>query len=344
MWQAVRWSQAKLIRRALFRKVCQVAVLSRPRSVLTSAGRSVAGRPRRLGMIATAAELVFTVSACSQTPGAGVVVGDVQVPETTIQTDAGQVIDEYSDPSASLGTAGQLDITRAVATNAVRHELVQAAAKANGITVDEAEVNQTLQSIGENKAGVASELKIPQAQVDDFVRDLAVLQALLKKAPEGGTEVDNPSVVVDYVTAANRDEAVTQRAKFLNDPAAMDAAIAAAPTDPSTGSSTAIRGAGASLVKNPGLAASGIFLAEKGDILLIPSSGEQVLVVRVTEATSERQKITSASLPTDSPSAAVDVLSLLLVPYAEQEGVTVNPRYGQWDPRSLQVVPNDFGV
>ena len=157
-------------------------------------------------------------------------------PETTIQTDAGQVIDEYTDPSASLGTAGELDITRAVATNAIRHQLVQAAAKANGITVDEAEVNQTLASIGENTAGVASELKIPQAQVEDFVRDLAVLQALLKAAPEGGTEVDNPSVVVDYVTADNRDQAVQLRAKFLHDPAAMDAAIKSAPTDPSTGS------------------------------------------------------------------------------------------------------------
>jgi hypothetical protein len=295
-------------------------------------------------MIVVATALVLTASACSQPLGAGVVVGDVQVPETTIQDDAGQVIDEYTNPSASLGTAGQLDITRAVATNAIRHQLVQAAAKANGITVDEAEVNQTLQSIGENKAGVASELKIPQAQVDDFVRDLAVLQALLKAAPEGGTEVDNPSVVVDYVTANSRDEAVTLRAKFLNDPAAMDAAIASAPTDPSTGSSTAVKGAAASLVKNPGLASSGIFLAEKGDILLIPSSGEQVLVVRVNEATSERLKITSESLPTDSTTGAIDVLSLLLIPYAEQEGVTVNPRYGQWDPRSLQVVPNDFGV
>ena len=321
-----------------------MAVHSHPRSVLTSAGRVTARRPRRLGVIVAAVVMVLTASACSTTPGAGVVVGDVQVPETTIQTDAGQVIDEYTDPSASLGTAGQLDITRSVATNAIRHELVQAAAKANGITVDEAEVNQTLASIGENKAGVASELKIPQAQVEDFVRDLAVLQALLTAAPAGGTEVDNPSVIVDYVTADSRDEAVQLRAKFLNDPAAMDAAIKSAPTDPSTGSPTAVSGAGASLIKNPGLASSGIFLAGKGDILLIPSSGEQVLVVRVNEVANQRQKITTQSLPTDSTSGAIDILSLLLVPYAEQEGVTVNPRYGQWDPRSLQVVPNDFGV
>ena len=39
-----------------------------------------------------------------------------------------------------------------------------------------------------------------------------------------------------------------------------------------------------------------------------------------------------------------DLGALLLAPYAEQAGVTVNPRLGVWDPLTLQVVPADNGL
>jgi hypothetical protein len=269
------------------------------------------------------------------------VVGDTQVSETTIQTQAAQVLDEHTD-LASLGASGEMQVSRSVATNAVRHQLAQVAAAENGITVDEAQVSSTLASIGDNLASVASTLQVPQADVDDFIRDLAVLQALLAKAPEGGADVEDPTVTLDYVTASSRDEAVTMRARYVSDPSAMDADIAAGGTDAS-GSATAGKGTQVSLMKNPGLASSGIFAAEKGDVLIVPS-GDQTLVVRVTDRTVTKEKLTSETLPTDNVVNIVTVLSLLLQPYAAQAGVQVNPRYGVWDQSSMQVVPGDFGV
>ena len=292
---------------------------------------------RRLGLIVTAVVVGFSTSGCSDHVGSGVVVGDVAVSETTVQQQASQVIAE-SSPVPAFGSPNALKITRSVATNAIRHQLVQRAAAQNGISVDEAQISATLTQIGEGLAQTAATLQVPQSDVDDFIRDLAVLQQLLAKLPPEGVEIDDVTMKVDVVNAPTRDAAVAQRSRYLSHPATMDADIAAAGSDGAVG-------ADVSLLTQPSLAPTGLFNAQQGDVVLVATGNEdKYLVIRVTGRVDKRAPLTAAAVPQDNPANAITVLSLMLTPYAQQAGVTVNPRYGLWDAAAMQVVPGDSGV
>lgn len=292
---------------------------------------------RRLGLIVLALVVGVSTSGCADHVGAGVVVGGVAVPETTVQQQASQVIAE-SSPVPAVGSPNALRITRSVVTNAIRHQLVQKAAAQNGISVDEAQVSATLTQIGEGLAQAATTLQIPQSDVDDFIRDLAVLQQLLAKLPPAGVEIDDVSLKVDVVNAPTRDAAVAQRSRYVSNPATMDADIAAA-------GANGAAGADVSLLTDPELAPTGLFNAQQGDVVLVATGNEdKYLVIRVTGRVDKRAPLTAAAIPQDNPAKAIIVLSLMLTPYAQQAGVTVNPRYGLWDAAAMQVVPGDSGV
>ena len=292
---------------------------------------------RRLGLIVTAVVVALSTSGCSDHVGSGVLVGDVAVPETTVQQQASQVLSEAT-PVPAFGSPTALQITRSVATNAIRHQLVQLAATQNGITVDEAQVSATLAQIGEGLAQTAATLQVPQSDVDDFIRDLAVLQQLLAKVPATGVEIDDVSLKVDVVNAPNRDAAVAQRSRYLSDPASMAVDIAAAGTNGTSG-------ADVTLLTEPRLAPTGLFNAKQGDVVLVATgNADNYLVIRVLGRVDKPSPLTAQAIPTNSPADAITVLSLMLTPYARQAGVTVNPRYGVWDAAAMQVVPGDSGV
>ena len=54
--------------------------------------------------------------------------------------------------------------------------------------------------------------------------------------------------------------------------------------------------------------------------------------------------LTAADLTPQQLGGKFDLGALMLAPYAQQEGVTVNPRLGVWDPLTLQVVPGGSGL
>ena len=54
--------------------------------------------------------------------------------------------------------------------------------------------------------------------------------------------------------------------------------------------------------------------------------------------------LTSAELSAQELGGKFDLGALLLAPYAQAAGVSVNPRLGVWDPLTLQVVPGGSGL
>jgi len=91
------------------------------------------------------------------------------------------------------------------------------------------------------------------------------------------------------------------------------------------------------------VAPTGVFNAEPGDVILYPISNGYY-VVRVLERTVEPAVLTAADLTPQQLGGKFDLGALILAPYAEQAGVTVNPRLGVWDPLTLQVVPGGSGL
>ena len=346
MWQAVRWSQAKLIRRACSGRCCQVAVLSRPRSVLTSAGRGPTRRPRRLGMIVVADRGgshrvgLFTdpgrrrrgrrrSGAGDHDPGRRRA-GDRRVLRTRRRASA--------RPASSTSPVRSRP-TPSVTSSCRRRR------RPTGSPSTRPRSTRPCSPSVQNTAGVASELKIPQAQVDDFVRDLAVLQALLKAAPDGGTEVDNPSVVVDYVTRRQPGPGRPAAGEVPPRPGRdgrCDQVRPDRPVDRLLDRGQRCRGEPgeeprAGLVRHlPG--PEGRHPAHP----VLRRAGAGGAGDRGDQRTGRRSPPRPCrQTPGPTPSTSCRCCSSRT---PQQEGVTVNPRYGLWDPRSLQVVPNDFGV
>jgi hypothetical protein len=167
-------------------------------------------------------------------------------------------------------------------------------------------------------------LGTPQSLVEQTVRDLLRLERLASASPATGAPITNVTVRIDGVSVPTRDEAVATRTQFLADPGSVDAAIAASaqPLQPQT----------VSVLKNPTAAPTGVFNAQPGD------------VVRILDRTVEPAVLTPDDLTSQQLAGQFDLGALMLAPYAEQEGVTVNPRLGVWDPLTLQVVPGGSGL
>ena len=137
--------------------------------------------------------------------------------------------------------------------------------------------------------------------------------------------------------AATRDEAVTLRSKYLADPAALDGAVQAAGTN---GVAKNVY----SLIKQPGVGADGVYQASSGEVTIVVDSGRYI-VLRTTGRAVAAVTLTPTQITSATALGDVFNLGALLVSkYQDSAGISVNPRFGVWDPASLQVVPGNDGL
>jgi hypothetical protein len=290
-------------------------------------------------MVGALTGLVLLVTGCASHPGAAAVVDGHAIPEQTVQ-DRTQafVAENLADGSAAPTVLALLN--RYQATDVVRHQLVLAAAQAEGITVTDEQIHQFIQQNG-GAPDIARQLTVPSDAVDDAIYDYLVLEQLISKIPSDGVPVTDITVTVDVVPAKSRDEAVAARAKYLADPQSMEPdAAAARAADPN------VPGGSVSLLQNPEAALAGIFSAPEGEIVLVPQgSTDDYYLVRVTKRTQSPAKLTQQSTQSVSSLDGHLVLaSLLLAHYPAAKDVTVNPGFGDWDPNTLQVVAGNSGL
>lgn len=292
-------------------------------------------------MVAALAAAALLLSGCASSPGAAAVVDGHAIPEQTVQDRTQAFVAEYlsDNQDAAQNPTVLAQLNRFQATDVVRHQLVLAAAKAEGIFVTAEQVNDFIQQNG-GEQGIARQLTVPSDVVYDAVYDYLVLGQLLDKIPADGVPVTDVTVTVDVVPADNRDAAVAARSKYLADPARMDAdAAAARAADPK------LPGGQESLLKNPADALAGIFSAPEGQIVLVPNGTDGLFVVRVTKRTESQATLTKdAAQSTSDLDGHLVLASLLLARYPSAKDVIVNPRFGDWDPNTLQVVAGNSGL
>jgi len=284
--------------------------------------------------VAIVGALGLAMAGCSTQATSAATVGDQVISEQAIfdRTSALAAQAESAGGSAPA-PAALAELNRAQTTSAIRSRLLEVAAADRGVVITDEQVNAAMAGGGASDA--ASQLGTPESQVDQTVRDLLRLEGLVTAAAATGVPITNVTVKVDGVSVATRDEAVATRTKFLADPQAVDAAIKA--------SAQPLQAQSLSVLKEPTVAPTGVFNAEPGDVILYPISNGYY-VVRVLERTVEPAVLTAADLTPQQLGGKFDLGALILAPYAEQAGVTVNPRLGVWDPLTLQVVPGGSGL
>lgn len=295
-------------------------------------------RSRRLLSVVTAAVLALSLNACSRPTGAAASINGQTIDESFVSTTTGELTTGSSTPPGN----GQLQFTnRRVLTNQIRHELLAKVAASQKLTVDKAEVNQVTAQGTEQLVQTLSGQNGPAftpAQVPQAVRDTLLVLQLAQKDAAAAKKTTDVQVKVDLVSFDNRTDAVAAREKYLADPAAMDAGVQAAGAQ-SKGGSQEI-----SLFTQPDYAAFGLYSEPVGSIVLIDTD-TSVSVARITTRKQVQSDQLAANIQNQQDSASRFALAwLALAPYVQAVPVSVNPRFGTWDPIALQVVPTQSGL
>jgi hypothetical protein len=284
--------------------------------------------------LACVSVLGLLVAGCSNQATSAASVGDQVISEQTIFDRTSALAAEAQTSGGSAPDPAALaELNRTQTTSAIRSRLLEVAAADRGVVVTDDQVNAAMAGGTANDA--ATQLGTPQGLVEQTVRDLLRLERLASASPATGVPITNVSARIDGVSVPTRDEAVATRTQFLADPGSVDATIAASaqPLQPQT----------VSVLKNPTAAPTGVFNAQPGDVILYPISNGYY-VVRILDRTVEPAVLTPNDLTSQKLAGQFDLGALMLAPYAEQQGVTVNPRLGVWDPLTLQVVPGGSGL
>ncbi len=275
-----------------------------------------------LGAFAAVAVLL-TGTACATSATAAAVVGDVSIPEQAIfdrsVAFSGQ-LQEQGQPALSV--YGLAYLNRLQATAAIRSELLRIAAQDRGVEVTDAQVN----------AAMANRAPGSRAEAQDY-RDQLRLEGLLTASADRPLSFTNVTVVIDGVRVSTEDQARQLREQLLALPAgsplpALDSQAQALPTG------------SVDLLSNRLSVWDGVLEAEQGAVLINQGS-DGFYVVRVLDRAQAPAEVSAAQIlrVQDLTTQHEIAAAALLQPYAEQAGVTVNPRMGEWDQLAMRVVP-----
>lgn len=284
---------------------------------------------RRLRGVVAAALLVVSLSACSDQVGDAATVAGVSITETDVlDTSAAQAAAAAGAAGGSVApsTGDRQTLNRTVLTDRIRHQLLLDAADRIGVRADESQVATVLAG---GTPQLAALLKVSEAQVPQAVRDTLTVIALAAK----NGRLTDVSVTASLARYDSRDAAVAAREKVLADPSTFEAQKQTV-----------------SLLGDPSAASYGLYSAPDGSVVVLEVSGSWALA-RITDRTVTRSHQLGAALqkvqqgaqqdPTGAQSRIFALSWLSLQPYVQDVAVRVNPRFGVWDPLSLQVVPSN---
>ncbi len=311
-----------------------MALISRTQARI---GRTRMRRSRLVGLAAALALAAGAVSSCQMTAGSALLVDGANVSEAAVQHDTAAFIAQHLTTPVTDSQAASYN--RAQITYLVRHALIARAVAAKGIVISRAQLTEATAQIkaqGQN-SDLAASLNLPNADQEGLVHDVVALQALVAGLPATGAEVGNVSVTAEGVPAATRDQAVALRSKYLADPATMDGDVKAA-------GANGVATKAYTLVQTPTLGAFGLYQPSSGQVLILPNA-DAYLVLRITGRAASKTLLTQALFSSASGLPDVfDLGALLVAQYQDSAGISVNPRYGVWDPASVRVVPGNDGL
>lgn len=306
-------------------------------SILVRSGSKWRRRSKAIGLAAAGALALASVTGCQVNAGSAVVIDGTSVPESGVLQDTAAYLAEQSKTPPT--DAQKAALNRAQITYLVRHSLIAKAVTAQGIVITDQQRNAVKASVtAQNpQANLTGRLGLPGSDEAGVVNDVVALELLVKALPAAGVPVQNVSVTAEGVPAASRDEAVSLRSKYLANPDEMDAAVSAA-------GEKGIPEHVYDLLSTPAVGSAGLYQPSPDQLVILPG-GDGYVVLRATGRTVKPASLTQSAFSSANGLPGVfDLGALLVSKYQAETKISVNPRYGVWDPASVQVVPGNDGL
>ena len=313
---------------------------------------------RRLAVLAGAALLLLTGCGEGQIrPGAAAVVGDERITTSELQD---LVERGLADPQAEQQLGSDLAAYQRLALSRLINALVlEEAAERNDLTVSDGEVDAQVEQFAEQaggretleqqaaQSGIAPEDLVPfvrsivldQRLGDELTADLDVpradLQALYDESIAQYDRVRSRHILVADEATARRVLAEVQadRSRF----AELAAELSTDTSNKDTGGDLGLAGRGQFVPEFE----NAIFGAEEGEVVLVQTQfGWHVVEVldrqttTLAEATPELRR---TALQAERQARVQEVVQEV----SEDLGISVNPRFGRWNPETGQVEPEE---
>ncbi|MEU6645674.1 SurA N-terminal domain-containing protein [Saccharomonospora sp. NPDC046836] len=262
------------------------------------------------------------------------IVGDHSIPLDDVQSEIQWLLDNVPE-AAQAQEQRKFDLqSREVVRNRIIHQLTTVAAEREGLRADPAEVDELIERSGGAET-VARRVGVEPSRVRDIASDQSLVQQLAQRYLDRlSVRIVGTTIVTESPGATAKEQALELGRKIAADPANVEQLV-------ESGGHQLIDttlSLAQTLQNQPEIAASAVFGAAEGSVLVIQPSQEQAewLVAIVRDRTVSPATGDAASAASQvSPQYLYYAGMRLLQPIADELGVRVNPRYGVWDATAL---------
>ena len=283
---------------------------------------------RRVTVFAVVALAGLLLTGCGsdvKDPNTAALVGTQVVPLDTTQQDISAVLAKETEARSYLQQHKFDQAAREILAVKVKHLLAQEAAKQENIMVNQDQVDKAVASQGGAKAASAGTIYTAQSYRDS-IWDSLVATAL------GEKYAARLSVTVDYTGVTDQAAAEKMVKQIEANPSKIHE-IMAKGADEASDTGTQV----VSVANSQQAAGNPLFGFEAGSVVAFPvqQAGSAWAVVHITK----REVKPTAADPQQKfdPDVTGALGERLLGLYAQQLGITINPRYGVWDAVSLSI-------
>lgn len=291
------------------------------------------------GLISVSA---LALTACAPAhPGAAATVGNDRITVAQLQALTNRTL---VDPSfAASGGSDSAALQRQELTNLINHHLLDLAAREKGVTVTEGEVGTTVSGVLQQEGSQQALDKDAAAHgiAPADVRDYFYYQTLESKL---ASKIDTPVVHVAHILV--KDQATAQ--KILDEVKANPDSFADIAKSESIDTGSGANGG------DLGTAPSATFVSKFADAVDAAQVGSYFVVqtqfgwhvVHLISRTTETLQMVASDASSGDQTTAQRAVNAIMVRYLDSVakqagGITVNPRYGVWDPDQGGVVASD---
>ncbi|HWC82542.1 MAG TPA: SurA N-terminal domain-containing protein [Pseudonocardiaceae bacterium] len=266
--------------------------------------------------------------------GSAAIVGNTVISLDAVQQEVTTAVATQS-VAKQAQSQGQLDaISREVLTERIMHQVTAAAAAKYGITVSDADVDAYI-----SKSGGIDKIASPVLSADD---QRATARDQLIEAKYATGFVDSLGVTFDYFAADTEADAVAQAKQVAAKPSefeSMASSVASQGGDANVNQTYTL----AQYLQNTSGVLAPMFGAQPNTVLVfspnLGQSQEVWYVMKIDKRTGGMPlTVPSAAAKNANTAVLASVGTSLLRSVAQSLPIRISPRYGAWDPVSMQVV------
>jgi hypothetical protein len=286
--------------------------------------------------VAAVGLLIGGCSLGSSQLGAAAFIGGTEIPMEQVHDQLETVLaKEGPQARVQLAAGHQLDdVSRKIVTVRIRHQLDEIAAQRAGLTVDQAQVDRLIKEVGGAEAASKGTI-FDAAGYRERARDKVLMAQL------GRAALRNSAVTVDYTTADTR-TAAKRRVDELSQ-AGSTGARQLIDADVRAGKDAEL-GKRIVAADDPIFATTPAFGVAEGNVVAFQPDDTKPWLIMVVENRTSRGAQASDHAPhiDQIDPAVLEAVGLRQLAQVSQDvGVRLNPRYGIWDPLTMQVVADE---